>query len=115
MVPLPGFMPGMTPTTLLQRMKKNSVARNGKCFFQFLPMICLPTSFWTNSMPHSMTFANRPCGTSASLLLNANMITSSRMADAHSQKLYCVIPIMRSPTKGMEWNSETRWLISSGS
>ena len=83
-------------------MKKNSVAKNGKCFFQVLPTIALPTSFSMNCMPYSIMFWNMPWGTRLMFLTNANMMTRSRMADTIIQKVYWVTPVIRSPTTGME-------------
>ena len=101
MVPVPGWQPGMTPMMELAQMKKNSAARNGKCFFQvFSPTMDFTMSSRTNSTTYSTPFTNRPCGTRLAdcFFLNTKSTTSIRMSATASQNVYVVRPTVVLPT-----------------
>ena len=62
--PVGVLQPGMRPTKLLMRMKKNRVASKGTCFSYPWPMTSLAMPPLTKSSPYSTMLANRPFGTS---------------------------------------------------
>ena len=85
MAPVPGFMPGMRPMKLFTRMKKNTVTKNGKCFFQLVPTTPLATSFSTYSIMYSTPLTNVPCGTSVWRFMNAKIKMQNTAAATRSQ------------------------------
>ena len=118
MVPVPGWQPGMTPMMELAQMKKNSAARNGKCFFQvFSPTMDFTMSSRTNSTTYSTPFTNRPCGTRLAdcFFLNTKSTTSIRMSATASQNVYVVRPTVVLPTMAWDMKLSRRESISSGS
>ena len=70
-------------------MKKNSAARNGKCFFHVSPRMLLHMSSRTNSTTYSTPLTNVPCGTSeeACFFLNTKITTSMRARATANQKV----------------------------
>ena len=118
MQPVPGLHPGMTPTMLLHRMKKNMVAMKGKCLRQVSPSSALQRSSRQYSTRNSTPLTKRPLGTtpsSACFFLKVKITARRTMMATHIQNEYWVTPTLRSPTTGVEEKLLTSSSISSGS
>ena len=113
--PVPGFMPGTRPMKLLIKMKKNNVAKNGKCWRQLEPTTPLAISSSTYSMTHSTPFTKKPLGAKDCFFTNAKITARSTTPAMSSQSEYWVRPTFKSPTTGVDENSATSSAIASGS